>query len=263
MARNRQLKQNSSGSKSGRILAAVLGISLMVASPMGCGPEKMRQKQKEQSKPKVSLATTKKKPNGNGLPKECDIEMNRDEIRQIEAGFVRKCSSDEADILREGSVVSTQSGKQAKVFRIDDQGAFIAFGGNGSYSAGAYIPYGTTLNIFDPALREGKESEKVRELNEDVWMLVCPAKTQPAAKAGMSMMRVVKKTWGQLKCLIAGLRRGPEEKQKKMEEAKKKLEELKAEQDKLKKIETELRKVLERDKPPKKKIHWIQPTKKE
>jgi hypothetical protein len=237
-------KQIESGKTYHKALrTAALGLMLATSAGLGCSNEGggISSSLKKESKTPI---TKSEKKNGNGLPKECDIELTREEIRQVEAGFAKKCNTDEAEMLFEGNVVSTQTGKQAKVFRIDGHGAFIAFGANGSYSAGAYIPYGTTMNIFDPSLRDGKENEKVRELNEDVWMLVCPSKNQPAAKLGMTTMRVVKKTWGQLKCLIADLRKAPEEREQKKVEAQKKLEELRSLEQRLIEQKEELKKIL-------------------
>jgi hypothetical protein len=205
--------------KTGGAAAAALGAWLLVSGPAGC----IEGHKAPKKRPALTMkAKSWRKARLRRKPK-CGVEWTTEELNSVISELVTKCKGvSQSDILMEGSTVTTISGKVAKVVRVDKGGALWAFGerdlvkGNGKYLVATYIPfesrgYATTFTIMDPALMEGKEREKVKGLNDDVMVVVCPSRDQSKPS---EMLKIVKRTWGELRCRIAGIRRREQDQQR-------------------------------------------------
>jgi hypothetical protein len=206
----KQMKKRSySGNK---IRAAVLGLSLMIAPGMGCtsGDITAAPSKKPVAAKKADVKSEKTiKIGKNG---KCDLILTSEELNDITRELAQKCKNGESKILMKGHSIKTKSGKMAKVLRIDRWGVTFAFGEKdeesykGKYLVATYVPFtknGTSLTIMDPALLEGQEQEKMANIQDDLMVVVCPSRNQPK---DLGWLRIVKKTWNELKCIVADKR---------------------------------------------------------
>jgi hypothetical protein len=141
----------------------------------------------------VSAAPVKA-PGENG-PKNCDVEPTKDELRKLTLEMRKRCSSPAGTTISAGSSLRTKTGTELNFVKSDSEGATLAFGAKGNYVVTTYVPFDSVTTLLDPPMMHGKVAEKLKALNHDLMVLLCPARSQH-----QGWLNIVTRTFGELRC---------------------------------------------------------------
>jgi len=165
----------------------------------------------------------------------CDVHVTPEEMRGSMAGLAGKCGTSESETVELGGVVETANGQRAKVVKIQNGSILIAFGekdkkdSSGKYNVVVPFLRGSGFTIMDPKMAEEGVSEKVGSLSTDLAVFICPEGKQTKKDSQkLPVVKIVKKTWGELKCEIAEAKAGKQA-EAKVEELRKQVDSIKGE----------------------------------
>jgi hypothetical protein len=200
------MKQKRKYNKIGNSLrSVVLGLSLMVAPLMGCGKSEVKTPVKPASVTQKAKSSSSLMPTSSNKEK-CNVSVTSEGINDLLNELLEKCKNGESELVERGSVIEMGEKGIAMFGGRDRKGANIGFGsrdenGKVKLSLAVRIPYSSSSKMLNPeVILGGPNNQTERDDSSDVLIVICPQKNQPKR---FKFVKIVKKTWNELKCIVA------------------------------------------------------------